>query len=128
MPPIQIDPAVERFFRIVPTISGESWAHIAERSVAEFPTRRPVMRAAINAPSAAEASKIRKRVDVDLKPGLIAIADSGHVRLDKSMGLIEVTAFSLQKRDKLGIDLVRQWFEPFEDVGVHLDDLLKSDA
>lgn len=128
MPPIQIDPAVERFFQVVPTITGESWTRIAKRSVAEFPTRRPVMRAAINAPSAAEASKIRKRVDVDLKPGLIAIADSGHVRLDKSMGLIEVTAFALQKRDRLGMDLVREWFEPFDDVGVHLDDLLKSDA
>lgn len=40
----------------------------------------------------------------------------------------EVTALALQKREKLDMDLVRQWFEPFEDVGAHLDDLLKSDA
>ena len=129
MPPIQIDPAVEQFFRVVPTITGESWAQIKKRHLAEFRVhRRPVMRAVTNAPSAAEASKLRKRVADELKPGLIELDDAGHIRLDSSIGLTEVTAFALQKRDKLGIDLVRQWFEPFEDVGVHLDDLLINDG
>lgn len=128
MPPIQIDPAVERFFQVVPTITGKSWARIKTRHLAEFRTRRrTVMRAVTNAPSAAEASKLRKRVADELKLGLIELDDAGHIRLDSSIGLTEVTAFALQKRDRLGMDLVREWFEPFDDVGVHLDDLLKND-
>lgn len=129
MPQIQIDPAVERFFRIVPTITGESWAQIKKRHLAEFRTRRgDAMQAVIDAMSATEASKIEKRADVELKRGLIKLDDAGHIRLDSSMSYTEVTAFALQKREKLGMDLVRVWFEPFDDVGIHLDDLLKSDA
>ncbi|MGP4976479.1 hypothetical protein [Brachybacterium tyrofermentans] len=128
MPPIQIDPAVERFFRVVPTISGEAWKNIALRVVVDAQTRGPLMRAAMKAPSAAEANKIRKRIADDVKPQFRELAAAGYIRLSKAMDLMQVTTFALQKRDKLGMDLVRQWFEPFEDVGVHLDDLLKDDA
>lgn len=128
MPPIQVDPAVERFFQVVPTITGEAWKGIALRVVIEAQTRGPLMRAAMNAPSAAEASKIRKRIADDVKPQFRELAAAGYIRLSKAMDLMQVTAFALQKRDRLGMDLVREWFEPFEDVGIHLDDLLKSDA
>ena len=128
MPPIQIDPAVERFFRVVPTISGEAWTHIASRVISEAATREAVMQAAIEVPSAAEKSKIRKRVADDFKPQFRDLAAAGYVRLSNAKSFTEVSAFALQKRDRLGMDLVREWFEPFDDVGVHLDDLLKSDA
>jgi hypothetical protein len=55
------------------------------------------------------------------------LAAAGYVRLSNAKSFTEVSAFALQKRDRLGMDLVREWFEPFENVGVHLDDLLKSE-
>lgn len=113
------------FLDVALRLTIDQWRDYLVHARALRPSRREVARQISASLSVIERSTFERSTRDHIVGALWEVIDPLDSR-DSTLVSIDVdrTVFALQKRDKLGMDALRVWFAPFEEVDVHLDDLL----
>jgi len=119
----------QRFVAAANSLTADDWTTIVTRGRELGEKKRETIRAVESLMSAAERSAFEKRAIQSIGTELGVVLDALPLRIvGQAQTAYETAVFALQKRDKLAPEVLRTWFDPFELVGIRLDDLLKEDA
>lgn len=127
MPTFTRDVAVDRFLDALLTLEPQQWSSLIERSVSTYPERRPFLEQIQGSVSASERKALDRHTKDTIRVPLVALAESNDINFARMMNPVYRGVYALQKREKIGVDAVREWFSQYERVGIHYNDMVGED-
>lgn len=121
------DPAVDRMIDALLRLEPEQWPTLIDASLQNFRQHRGFVKSIQETVSAAERSALDKYTQDRVREPLGTIAEANGLSFARMMNPVYRGVYALQKREKIGVDAVRDWFSQYERVGIHYNDIVGED-